>query len=135
MNVERLKAIAERIVEKPESFYMEHWRIEDDSYTFRFPGQNCGTACCMAGHALDIAHEEGRRTSPYPELGSGGWVDSAMYELDLTRSQSTKLFLLQFWPGEYFREYTAARRRNDWAGAACAGAKRLKHFIETDGKE
>ena len=146
MNKELLKRVAERIVEAPQNFDMRDWFIDKSGST----GEACGTAACIAGEAC---LESGRAVWRNGQLELGpavpensflrrhqakgylpkhmSWDEEGRRALDLTEEQSNRLFYKEHWPAKF-------NRGGSMPGTpeyACNAAARIKHFIDTDGKE
>ena len=121
MNKELLKKIAEKIVERPKEFYMPTWtagEVEDADDT----SEECGTKACIAGHVcaeVGRFQEANRRNS---------WPSIAIEELGITWPQAERLFYSPHWPRQFWGGTTPEEK-------ACLAAQRIKHFIDTDGRE
>ncbi len=131
MNIPLLKEIQAAILEEPKRFQMSWW-IEESNET------PCGTAACIAGHAViinevrilqktlkdfhvikKIAHQ-----LIYVE-------ENARVLLDISREQSARLFLLDRWPWKYKNRYASS----DQIGRAQVACARIEFFILTEGKD
>lgn len=132
MNVKLLRKIKQRILRKPNRFDMNHWFSRTRKY-YGFTEQlseathnpkefieECGTAACIAGWACI--------------LGEGSFMfsceDEARRLLNLTFHQSQRLFLEQGWPAEFRASSSESNEQR-----AMRAAKRIDHFIATNGRE
>lgn len=137
MNTELLKQVAERIVERPQLF---------DMYTFYGSGgpkdlssgdarEQCGTTACIAGevcllnNTATLDHDGFVHAKKREEFR--GWEDEAVTALGITPLQGKKLFYVEHWPKEFRKRYHACTDKEDFAGAACVAAERIKHFVQT----
>lgn len=123
MNIPLLKKVQKAILAEPKKFDMREWFYEDD----RSP---CGTTACIGGHAvalatgavsLKIAHQTLKSTEIRPRI-----------VLDLEFSEADRLFYKATWPETFRVKYNMARSAN---GRAMVAAKRISHFIKTEGRE
>jgi hypothetical protein len=131
MTVELLKKVAAKLrrMRHKKHFDMRDWIQENE----------CGTAACIAGHALldagyrlrirdyEIVSPKGRKVDP---------SSAAQRLLGLSSEQAARLFVAINWPKEF-------RGKDD--GEACydpdiyndpkVAAARIDHFIKTKGRE
>lgn len=137
MNVELLRKVAERIVERPHLFDMAHWFYNEG----RGGREQCGTTACIAGEVClmtgrariyDGRIKAGKNCSEpeYVEYYED-WSREGAAALEITEEQRHKLFHVENWPIEFKLRY----HRSDAAGRACAAADRIRHFIKTWGRE
>jgi hypothetical protein len=121
MNVGLLREIQKIIEADPEGFDMVRY-AQDRS------DDPCGTAYCIAGHAILLS-----------EPNFGGWFCNersfrkGMEVLELTYEQAEALFHTSSWPSS-FRE----RLLKAWWSPkenAKIGVERIDHFIATEGRE
>lgn len=133
MNKEKLKAVAERIVERPEAYYQNNW------FRHTLNDGSCGTAACIAGHVclMDnrvIFNSAGVMEGMVP--GTPDVADYAQQALDLTPLEAARLFSsASCWPEPFRSAYRQARDAKNWQEAACVAAARIRHFCATDGRE
>lgn len=122
MNVELLLKVKEAILADPKTYDQENW---------------CGTACCIAGHAVAIAQPSlylGARDG----MGGGAAIvyDAANLALDLYGYEFDKLCASgDNWPEPFASEYCEADAAGDAGQRAAVAARRIDHFIATDGRE
>ncbi len=141
MNIKLLKRIQRAIVKEPRRFVMEYDIIPD-------PIAPCGTAACIAGHAVMLTKISRTRKS-WKVLGKKlsqtgvSWWDTkkgAMSSLGIDCLQAHRLFHLSGWPDFFRKAYNAAGYADGLtAKERCAKAKvaiaRIDHFIATKGAE
>lgn len=117
MNTPLLLRVKERILAEPEHFWMGDWINMD-----------CGTSGCIAGHAIMEALSADAKTAREIVLSleykHSIFSRLAASALDLTKDQSERLFYACAWP-EPFRCNPTAE----------VSAKRIEHFIATEGRE
>ena len=127
MNIGLLKKVEQKLrrMRHTDHFSMEDWAHRNE----------CGTTACIAGHALLMEGFNIPKTQTDSLPGVQRFISpdgktlrpmpTARKLLDLTERQAERLFFAQDWP-EQFKENC-----NDPKVAA----NRVKHFIETKGKE
>lgn len=121
MNTRLLRRIQKQILKEPRQFVMDAFfsRMRYDNKTI----PNCGTAACIAGHAVSISHrltpEQSIRRFAYPAA-------AARTALELDREQGNNLFYFEQWPRQF------RKRSEDNPKQAVA---RIEHFIKTKGEE
>jgi hypothetical protein len=142
MNTALLTEVRDHILQHPRNFDMQHWgtisapgrqmiRI-DDGYVLKpevtqaFLRHECGTTACIAGWALILASKEGPRDLDLAVSATAAQVLEVDYEDGL------RLFFSDDWPEQFKVSYWAA---NDLRGRAYVAAKRIDHFIATEGRE
>lgn len=135
MNKDKIRELAEHIVEHPNEFDMDYWAGGPAALD-----RHCGTVACLAGTACIIEGKTLRRSGLLtPITNEHGYTVSvpnlANDILDLTDDQGDRLWFLRHWPRMFAGDYENAVENRDWAGAACVAARRLHHFVATDGKE
>lgn len=130
MNTKLLLKVKAAILAEPRKFDIRHWFVKSDK-------SPCGTAACIAGHAVAI----GRR---YESLKSGlalvknDWLHSTAQDIaddimELTNDQSMRLFVLRGWPNSFHDDYIKAER--NMRKRARIAAARIDHFIKTEDRE
>jgi hypothetical protein len=121
MNIELLRKVQEQIVNHPETFRIDRW--------------NCGTAQCIAGHALSMTGHQWMAPTNEPDnlviAGDEATEVVAQRELALSFWQAKRLFYDWRWPSEFQVPY----RNADYVGRAKIASERIDHFIATDGRE
>ena len=126
MNVQLLRRIQKRILKEPKQFCMGQW-FNDDLGGIAIP--NCGTAACIAGWAMtlhggykkpSLADNEYLRTGQVP----------GMYNLELNRKQSERLFYFDQWPVRFKQKKVEGTK-----AFAVQAVRRIDHFIKTKGAE
>lgn len=143
MNTELLLKISDRIIKHPDHFDMSCFFGVRSSqvgkpYILRVhPTElelqtNCNTVACIAGQAILL-------TQRLAEVGKGDGKKSefglACEILGLSQEKATALFHLEYWPEPFGANYYRAMdNRNDIAAAQVV-AKRIHHFIKTEGRE
>lgn len=127
MNIALLSDIKANILAVPESFRMESWFTRDDDAP-------CGTAGCIAGHALAI--HESAKTLKEAAYSAHRRDLSISYQaaeiLGLKQDQRWRLFDTFHWPTEFCRRYDSATNPLERAQAT---ADRIDRFIATEGAE
>jgi hypothetical protein len=125
MNVELLRRIQTQIREHPETFRMDDW--------------NCGTAMCIAGHAVSLSGfkwaKSGKRL--VPQEGSVFWsahgLGRKLLGLDDNDQAADRLFYTPNWPEQFFLAFCDSL--SSYPESARIACERIDHFIETDGAE
>lgn len=119
MNTELLLQVKEKILQEPENFGMRCWDGENSL------GEKCGTAHCIGGWGMFLlgcpcnwSIEQLRKAFNVPD-GTG--ID--------------RLFVVDRWPQQFREAYDAARENKDLRVCAKIAAKRIDHFIATEGRE
>ena len=109
MNKALLKAVAERIIARPENYNQN---------------QFCGTVCCIAGH---VALMTGIDIDPYKDYFSS--LRKIQQLLELTNKQWGDLCLFAFyWPKEFADKW---ENTVEPAGRAQVAYDRIMHMIRT----
>jgi hypothetical protein len=118
MNVRLLRKVQKQILAQPEAFDMTYVTNRED----------CGTVCCIAGWTCVLVGVPENRAS----------MDVAQEILDLNTAQASRLFTTsehewrERWPKRFDRAYY---RANDAKQKARIAARRIDHFIKTNGAE
>jgi len=126
MNIRLLRKIAELIVEKPKEFNMAYWHVNPEisacalSELPKGKRISCETAHCIAGWAQALSSDRQSKINA---------SDDAQRILKITPSQAKRLFYVDGWP-EKFRG-----KQDDWNPTPKQTAKRIEHFIQTEGQE
>lgn len=118
MKIRALRKIQEQILAEPTSLYMQDYF--------------CGTAACIAGHAVLNAGWK-----PHTSTGTCAkdneihcvW-DVAREVLDLTERQAERLFITLGWPENFDERYCSAKTAEVRAKVA---AERIDVFIDSKG--
>lgn len=124
-----LRKAKKRILAEPGQFEMHEWfdtelrvignhSVKDIVRKVTIP--NCGTAACLRGHLICI------RAGVNPAEAHQSWND----DLDIDFTLRNRLFYFNEWP-EQFRKNTSEGTRE----FARQAARRIEHFIATDGRE
>jgi hypothetical protein len=117
MNIELLERIKNHILEEPKRINMYCW-----VKSVEYDGPLCGTAACIAGWAFLLADKV-----------SLGYVnEEATSLLWLNPDQSVRLFYVDNWP-DRFR--VLDRVPPGTSAYAQVVARRIEHFIDTEGRE
>ena len=126
MNIELLNKVKAAILEHPDKFHMGSW---------------CGTACCIAGHVVQIADPECMRIVMERRL-PGYWIsDRAAELLELSNDEASRLFFVATWPEEDQEAADDADDLNNVLAFQLAmamskvAAARIDRFIKTNGRE
>lgn len=124
MNVKLLRKIKELILAEPK-------RLDMDTYGDRVlpiaGGPKCGTAACICGWAVILKQRIPRKyDAPMPSIG----IEDGKVVLEISDSEAARLFFDESWPCQ-FRDYIA----DGSAKSAKIAAKRIEHFIKTEGRE
>jgi hypothetical protein len=147
MNVELLQQIKAAILAEPLKFDMSAWFHADQN-------SPCGTAACIAGWAVTIQMkaEKLREARFAYDAGDGneGVERDGKKALGLTDQQAYRLFFYDTWPVPFRHEYSEASgfwyddpvsgefvkgAYVDRRVAAEVAARRIDHFIATEGRE
>lgn len=122
MNVELLNKIKQEILNEPESFQMAAYlktpvkgNIKDYGLEWQ---TRCGTACCIAGHAISLSKE----------TQSNDETAQAVRLLSLNSDQARRLFFLSNWPYHLREKFLAAGSVSERAKVA---AERIDLMIST----
>lgn len=118
MNITLLNQIKEKILQYPDTFNMAWWKLY---------GEGCNTTMCIAGHALCLIN------APLNHWGFPACY--ATEALELTEEQANRLFYSSAWPMPYLKAYNRYALERDPRMAAKVAAKRIDHFIATNGQE
>lgn len=118
MNVKLLRKVKKHILEEPKRLMMGDWVTE----TKKSP---CGTAACIGGWAVILS---GKYRA---NMDAGDVQEEAKELLDVEGMESTRLFGPVWWPAK-FRGGCADDGEEITAKIA---AKRIDHFIKTEGRE
>lgn len=149
MNVEKLLQVKRTILRDPgsqfvmDSFFADAESIDSSSIEIkRKKVANCGTAACIAGTAIAMEMFQNNRQEARRNRGAYAPFDTAKKILDLNETQAEKLFYLVFqaptlnpnreWPPQFRDAYLAAKTLKARKRIA---AKRIDHFIKTNGQE
>jgi hypothetical protein len=128
MNIPLLEELERTIPQHALQFIMGDWfEYNPDLYG------NCGTAACIAGWAVTLALTLSKRPRDGQDLG-GEASAIAMRELGLTSEQARRLFYKQGWPDPFWSDYKTENQENAEHNAKVA-ARRIRHFIDTEGRE
>jgi hypothetical protein len=137
MNIRLLRKIQRAVTKEPRRFVMGEWVYTRDSVA------PCGTAACIAGHAVLL----NSITKTRNWIGAGklharkwGWLtwqERASKLLRIDQDAADRLFFIEDWPAKFREPYgdsdaTDERGRNAQAKLAI---KRIEHFIKTKGEE
>jgi hypothetical protein len=124
MNIKLLEKVANAILDEPRKFDMGSWAKPSDL-------SPCGTACCIAGHAVAIG-------MALPSLQQVDVMDdNDMFAVArnaralIGSSDLGNLFHLDDWPIEFRHAYWSATREERGE----VGFWRIQHFIATEGRE
>jgi len=148
MNVEMLRKVKKEILKAPARFNMDFfgdsldWAIEsqDEEKPSNVLGRPaCKTQACIAGEACLVAGKAefvpggGLRTLE----SVGGFAETAQEILGLGTAQAQRLFYMKDsgafgWPRRFEKEYIKARTPR---ARVLVAARRIEHFIKTNGKE
>lgn len=115
MNIELLEETAYAILDEPRKFAMNIF-VQKDSES------PCGTAACIAGHAVCLHNNLASLKELYPMD-----IESAAREaLDINYFGASDLFYMDNWPEEFYDEYRRAVGNEERAEVAFW---RIQHFI------
>jgi hypothetical protein len=135
MNTELLLKVKAHILEEPRRIWMSVWKKDADQKlsseyekgwlvppTILTENERppCNTVGCIAGWATTLAGKD---------FGSE-YQAAKLLELDI--DQKTKLFYVPNWPSDFQYAYRHAQDAKERADAV---ARRIDHFIATDGME
>lgn len=128
MNIELLLQVKEKILQEPENFGMLDW------FGVNSLGEQCGTAACIAGHTCLLG---GILLGViYPKVPSEFSAFAphiyAKRLLQIKSPHADALFVSALWPAQFRDAYSAT---TDLRIAAKVAAKRIDHFIATEGRE
>jgi hypothetical protein len=110
MNTELLLIVKKKILAHPDKFNMNEW---------------CGTSKCIAGWAVSLSGKKMRRSNGTGEEYLPNKKKAASL-LGITLDQADRLFFICNWPDAFF--YMDGEEAEN-------AAKRIDHFILTDGAE
>lgn len=130
MNVKLLEKVKEAILAEPRQFVMgEYFVIDEGLFDLGREIPNCGTAACIAGWAVTLGRrfKNPARARRIPAVG-----EEAVKLLRLDEDGAFRLFLVGDWPWQYREAWSEAKTAKARAKVA---AKRIDHFIATDGDE
>ena len=149
MNVDLLREVKRAILEEPKRLCMSIW-LTHASLLRNYPSASghvavakhtppaCGTVGCIAGWTTVIAQQKEHpdqlaRNLVHSTLRKATVEDYAITALDLSHQSAVKLFFTTDWPLE-FQEALAETRPGTRAYARVV-ARRIEHFIKTDGND
>jgi len=132
-----LEQVKRNILKHPTQFVMHSYFAYEDSIG-NTPG-GCGTAACIAGWTVHLWKGKAtlEETSGIVEdtsspFGASSTFQVARKALGLTTEQADNLFRVMNWPAQFRCDLKLAPT----AGmAAKVAAKRIDHFIRTEGEE
>lgn len=138
MKIRKLRKLKEWILAEPRRFDMTFWAGQINTILAQQPP--CGTVGCLAGMAC---HMEGKKLVAGTGMTEDDLVISreAGWILGLSNVQASRLFYLDTlhgnagggtWPKRFENAYLKAGTLEEKAKIA---AKRIDHFIKTDGRE
>lgn len=128
--IKLLRQIKRKILAEPRQFVMGGYFKQH----VRWKIPNCGTAACIAGHALAL------RIKANPAKARDvftGWEQStvAAKYLGLDTQQADNLFHVSHWPRRFKKDAWEDSSDFDSSGTAISNAKRaarrIEHFIKT----
>lgn len=134
-----IRTITERIVADSRRFDMSLW-ASNDTYGVA----PCGTTFCFAGETVASVLPEVEFFADFTfawQNQAFEYASVARVMLDLTPSQADRLFYVRSWPEQFRDAYAAARYGSSEsivkrrARMADILAKRVEHFIKTNGRE
>ena len=110
MNYELLRQVRDAITDESNGFVMARW--------FGPTADTCGTAACIAGHAIAIANKMDLKNADWAEtedraseIVGGPWYETAAAKLlGLSGSQSARLFYTLGWDDDLCRAVMDADR-------------------------
>ena len=115
LNKDLLERVAQQIEAHPETFDMQDW--------------DCGTTACIAGWAARLSG----KSMLGMDKGDAYWVGVELIGLDADHQpKADALFAEIYWPDPFFRDFQSAIGNEERAEVAAA---RIRHFIQTDGRE
>jgi len=133
MNVELLRKVKRHILDEPRRLVMGSWVLNrasgktyyEHGHLVQFP--KCGTVACIAGWTSIL----GGATKVKEIDGYPPFVAADLLGIE-DRGMANRLFHLPRWPSDFRADYAKARGQEERAEVA---AKRIDHFIRTNGKE
>jgi hypothetical protein len=131
MNVKLLRKVKKHILEEPKRFIMGDWVVRKeypDQQLFDDDGKprtfaKCGTAACIAGWTMLLSKVDPDKVDSYSGAAS---------KLLGLKERFSPLFYTDQWPAKYEDAYVNAKTP---AGRARVAARRIEHFIKTNGAE
>lgn len=129
-NVRLLREVKQAILDNPSQFYMGNWFSQADQVGQ--PAGGCGTSACIAGWAIHLKHgkkrlnETNRLFVQYEEAE----VESFKV-LRLSAARGRRLFYQSEWPERFCQELDRVMTAEE---AATVAARRIDHFIKTNGR-
>lgn len=118
MNTKLLRKIKKHILEEPKRLRMWGWV----SKSRRSP---CGTAACIGGWAVILSGKYSQ------EMNSDDIRKKAQRLLGFRGMKAARLFGPDFWPDQFHAGISGNGKKR----TAEVAAKRIEHFIKTDGAE
>jgi hypothetical protein len=123
MNIKKLRAIARAIKKQPKHY---------NQGTFGYAGHACGTVACFAGWACFLEDKIDPAKFAITRDYRRGISQRATEILGLSPAQASRLFYGGSEDKRFDRIWT---NRGTPKQIAEAAAKRIEHFIKTDGQE
>ena len=139
MNTRLLRKVIKSIKEEPRRLKMQSWGQKVRPSNPKNPP--CGTKACIAGHVAFCSGQLAFNKSGLAEIKDNpgiGIMEWAEDKLDLSRTQTGKLFFFQCWNGGvgWPRKFSTAYNKSKNAKQrAAVTIKRIEHFIRTGGEE
>lgn len=130
--VKLLRKVEKHILAEPKRFYMGWWgtHYSKDTVEESDALPPCGTVACIAGWASILALPKG--TLPTPRFIDSLCAEKGQEVLELTISQSCRLFHVDSWPSAFNPAGYSQLEKQKQAELAVA---RIEHFIATGGAE
>lgn len=129
MNVRLLRRIQKQILKEPRQFEMWGYFPLTLDTTEKIP--NCGTAACIAGWSICLTEKINPAVARDKSNRWNVWR-RAKKALGIKEMQANSLFYDDNWPDNFkdgFKNSNTARKK------ARIAAKRIDHFISTNGEE
>lgn len=126
MNTKLLLEVKEAILDEPRKFHMADFFMSDTN-------SPCGTAACIAGHAMMI--HQGQPDLKFGLELCGNYEGPAALALELNRHQLNRLFYSECWPLDLAETYDEAEGDENRPLMAKIAAERIDRFIATNGEE
>lgn len=122
MNIDLLLEVKEKILQQPYNFGMNAWDGRNSL------DEECETAHCIGGWGVFLMRQKA--------VNFRDFQLSSLRELfQIDEEQDERLFHTDSWPHQFENAYEDAQQKRDLRLCAKVAAKRIDHFIATEGRE
>lgn len=146
LNLRLFERVKKNILKEPKQFFMDGLFGSIDGlgdFNEDLPSEipNCGTAACIAGHALFLNSKK-KKISEVDDPSTHGKLDEAAellgivdYDGNADTSLAEELFLAYRWDKDLFDKYKRFTEQGKWTARAKVAVKAIDRFIKTYNKQ